>query len=71
MKNRQSKSVCGYWHSTISIVLKRTRGWIMTLEHSFAEYLSHMHYRKPAASHVHLFMSTMFHKRKIMQEYVV
>ena len=43
----------------------------MTLERSFAEYLSHMHNRKPAASHVHLFMSTMFHKRKIMQEFVV
>lgn len=41
IKNRQSKSVCGYWHSTISIVLKRTRGWIMTLERSFAEYVSH------------------------------
>ena len=27
----------------------------MTLERSFAEYLSHMHNRKPAASHVHLF----------------
>ena len=41
IKNRHSKSVCGYWHSTISIVLKRTRGWIMTLERSFAEYVSH------------------------------
>ena len=43
----------------------------MTLERNFVEYLSHMHNRKPAASHVHLFMSTMFHKRKIMQEFVV
>lgn len=43
----------------------------MTLERSFVEYLSHMYNGKPAASQLHLFMSTMFHKRKIMQEYVV
>ena len=40
----------------------------MTLEGSVAEYLSYAK-QKPAASHI--FMSTLFHKRKTIQEYNV
>ena len=40
----------------------------MTLEGSVAEYLSHAK-QKPAASHI--FMSTLFHKRKTIQAYNV
>ena len=31
--------MCGYWYSTIAKASNRNRGWIMTLEDSFAEYL--------------------------------
>ena len=48
-KNRQSKTACGSWYSTIFKALKRTRGCIITREGSVAEDLSHMLNRKPAA----------------------
>ena len=41
----------------------------MTTECSVAEYLSHLQNRKPVAFHI--FMSTLFHKRNVIQEYVV
>ena len=40
---------------------------MMTLEDSFQNICMHMKNRKPAASHI--IMSTMFHKRKTIQEY--
>ena len=39
------------------------------LEGSVAEYLSHMQKKKPCTSHT--LMSTLFHKRKMIQEYIV
>ena len=41
----------------------------MTTECSVAEYLSHLQNRKPVAFHI--FMSTLFPKRNVIQEYVV
>ena len=38
----------------------------MILQGSLAEDLSHMQNRKPAAFHI--FMSTLFHERKMIQE---
>ena len=52
VKNRQSWTACGYWHGTILIASKLTRGGIMMLEGGVAEYLSHMQNRKPVASHI-------------------
>lgn len=41
----------------------------MITECSVAEYLSHLQNRKPVAFHI--FMSTLFPKRNVIQEYVV
>ena len=41
----------------------------MTTECSVTEYLSHLQNREPVAFHI--FMSTLFHKRNVIQEYVV
>ena len=41
----------------------------MMLKGSVAEYLSHMRKGKPAVSHI--FMSTLFHKREMFQNYIV
>ena len=51
---------------TTFVALKRARGGIMTLDSSVPEYLPYMQNRKPAASHI--FMCTLFQKRKIIQE---
>ena len=45
----------------------KNRVYIMMLEYNVAEDLSNMQNRKPAASHI--FMSTLFHKRKVIQKY--
>lgn len=55
--------------NTIFIALKRTRGYIVALEGSVAEYLFHMEDRTPAASHT--FMSTLFLMIKMIKKYVV
>ena len=41
----------------------------MTMSGCVAEYLSHMQKSKPATSHI--FMSTLSHKSRIIQEYIV
>ena len=41
----------------------------MILQGSLAEDLSHMQNRKPTAFHI--FMSTLFHERKMIQEYII
>ena len=46
---------------------KRTRDCMMTLEGSVAEDLSHRQNRKPVASHI--LIRSLFHKRKMIQEY--
>lgn len=38
-KNKQFKTACGYWQSTIFIPLERTRGCIVMLEGSVGEEL--------------------------------
>ena len=40
----------------------------MTLKGCVAEYLSHMQNRKPAETHIS--MSTLCHKREMIQEYI-
>ena len=61
------KTACGYWYGTIFIALKRTTSCIIMPEGSVTEDLSHMENRKPATSHI--FMSALFHKRKMTEEY--
>ena len=49
--------------------IKKARAIIVTLARRVAEYLSHMLNRKPASSHI--MISTLFHKRKMIQEYIL
>ena len=68
--NTQSKITCGYWYSSIFITSKRTRSFLMSLDGSVEEYLCHIQSRKPSASpYIHILMSGLSHKRKMIQEY--
>ena len=42
----------------------------MTLEGSVAQYLSHMQNRKPTSSYIFMSTLSMFHMRKMIQEYI-
>ena len=42
----------------------------MTLEGSVAQYLSHMQNREPTSSHIFMSTLSMFHMRKMIQEYI-
>ena len=52
------------------IALKRTRGCIMTLEGSVAEHLFDI--KKQKTCHIpHIYEYHLFHKKKVIQEYIV
>ena len=56
-------------YGTIFNALNRNSGCAMALEGSVEEYLSNKQNRKPAASHI--LMSSLFHKKKMIQENIV
>ena len=58
-----------FGHSVTGQKVEKIRGCIIMLDGSVAGYLSYMQNRKPASSRI--FMSTLFHKRKMILEYIV